>query len=66
METFSVTGGLQVIPRQGEAGEGLILCETGYAPASLAVSRPMTDALTGETFTDTVPVTPYGVRVLLA
>ena len=66
VETFSVTGGLQVIPRQGEAGEGLILCETGYAPASLAVSRPMTDALTGETFTDTVPVTPYGVRVLLA
>ena len=61
---YSVTGELQVSPVSGPGGEGLVLCETGFAPASLCVGRPMTDILTGETFRDTVPVEPYGVRVL--
>ena len=61
---YQTIGSLNVIPRVGDAGEGLILCETGNAPASLTLNAPMTDLLTGETFTDTVPVEPYGVRVM--
>ena len=63
-EAYAVTGRLQVIPRQGDAEKGLVLCETGCAPASVRIGRPMTDLLTGGTFRNTVPVEPYGVRVL--
>ena len=61
---YETTGTLHAVPRTGEAGEGLILCETAHAPASLKISAPMTDLLTGETFTDEIPVEPYGVRVM--
>ena len=64
VETYPVTGELQVSPVRGDNGKGLVLCETGHAPASLRIQRPMTDLLTGETFRDTVPVEPYGVRVM--
>ena len=64
-EPFRVTGELQITPRVGETEEGLVLCETGNKPASVCVGRPMTDLLTGETFRDTVPVEPYGVRILV-
>ena len=63
-EPYRVKGELHVSPRQGETQKGLVICETGNAPASLQITSPMTDLLTGETFTDTVPVEPYGVRVL--
>ena len=62
--TYKVEGALNVSPRLGKAGKGLVLCETGCAPAGLQIGRPMTDLLTGLTFRDTVPVEPYGVRVL--
>lgn len=65
VETFRVLGALNVSPRSGDAGEGLVLCETGCRDAILQISRPMTDLLTGETFRDNVPVEPYGVRVLV-
>ncbi|MBQ7688754.1 MAG: beta-galactosidase [Clostridia bacterium] len=64
VETYSVSGTLNVSPRQGETEKGLVLCETGNAPAALQIDKPMTDLLTGETFRDTVPVGPYGVRLL--
>ena len=66
VEVFRTTGDLQVVPRRGAAGEGLVLCETGCAPASLRLNAPMTDLLTGERFDGVVPVAPYGVRVLEA
>ena len=61
---FEVEGALHVAPRRGETENGLVLCETGCAPASLQITSPMTDLLTGETFRETVPVEPYGVRIL--
>ena len=65
IELFPVMGSLNVSPRSGEAGEGLVLCETGCGPALMKIERPAADLLTGETFTDNVPVEPYGVRVLV-
>ncbi|MBQ2546291.1 MAG: beta-galactosidase trimerization domain-containing protein, partial [Clostridia bacterium] len=61
---YETTGTLNVVPREGEAGEGLILCETAHAPASVRIGAPMTDLLTGEMFEDEIPVEPYGVRVM--
>ncbi len=61
---FATEGRLNVVPRAGEAGDGLILCETGFAPASVKIEGAMTDLLTGETFADEIPVEPYGVRVM--
>ena len=61
---YRVEGSLQIVPRCGEAGKGLVLCETGCAAASVEISSSMTDLLTGETFSGRVPVTPYGIRVL--
>ncbi|MBQ6067186.1 MAG: beta-galactosidase [Clostridia bacterium] len=61
---FEAEGTLNVSPRQGDAGKGLVLCETACQPAALRISGRMTDLLTGETFCDRVPVEPYGVRVL--
>jgi len=65
VESFRVMGSLNVSPRSGEAGDGLVLCETGCGDAILQIPRPMKDLLTGETFRDNVPVEPYGVRVLV-
>ncbi|MCR5041122.1 MAG: beta-galactosidase [Clostridia bacterium] len=64
VDTFRAEGTLQVSPRYGDAGECTVLCETGGAPASLTVDSPVTDILTEESFSETVPVAPYGVRVL--
>ena len=61
---FETEGALNVSPRQGETGKGLILCETACQPAAVRIACCMTDLLTGETFRDTVPVESYGVRVL--
>ena len=61
---FDVQGTLNVSPRQGDAGKGLVLCETAYEPAALRITGCMTDLLTGETFRGEVPVEPYGVRIL--
>ena len=61
---YETTGTLNVVPREGEAGEGLILCETAHAPASVKIDGSMTDLLTGETFDGEIPVEPYGVRVM--
>ncbi len=61
---YSTDGGLNVIPRAGEAGEGMILCETAHRSASVEFEGSMTDLLTGETFEGRAEVEPYGVRVL--
>ena len=53
-----------MIPRAGEAGEGMILCETAHRSASVEFEGSMTDLLTGETFEGRAEVEPYGVRVL--
>ena len=55
---------MNVSPREGKAGKGLILCETACKPAALRITGCATDLLTGETFRETVLVEPYGVRVL--
>ena len=62
--TYRTTGELNVCPRNGEKDKGLVLCETGNAPASIQIHAPMADLLTGESFADIVPVEPYGVRIL--
>ena len=61
---YAAAGGLNVIPRAGEAGEGMILCETAHRSASVEFEGSMTDLLTGETFEGRAEVEPYGVRVL--
>ncbi|MCR4906627.1 MAG: beta-galactosidase [Clostridiales bacterium] len=61
---YETTGTLNVVPRAGEAGEGLILCETAHAPASVKIDGAMTDLFTGETFDGEIPVEPYGVLVM--
>ena len=61
---YKTMGMLSVVPREGEGGEGLVLCETAHAPASIELDAPMTDLLTGKEFSGTLEVEPYGVYVL--
>ena len=55
---------LLVVPRKGKAAEGLIAVEHGNCPASLTLTRPATDLLTGRKYTGNVEIQPYGVMVL--
>jgi len=55
---------LLVVPRSGEAGEGLMLVEYENRPARIALPKPATDLLTGQTESGEIEVEPYGVKVL--
>lgn len=64
VKTYPITGMLNVVPRMG-AFDGLIVCETGNADASIELDEPMTDLITGETVSGKVAVEPYGVHVFV-
>ena len=55
---------LLVVPRSGDAGEGLVAVEMMNRPAELKLARPAVDLLTGDERTDAVDVPAYGVVVL--
>ncbi len=55
---------LLVVPRSGEAGEGLILVEFENRPARIKLPRQATDLLTGNALSGEVEIQPYGVQVL--
>ena len=59
-----VSGRVVAVPRKGEKRNGLILMETGNAPASYTLDGPMTDILTGKTYDGTVELNPYDVLIL--
>jgi beta-galactosidase GanA len=55
---------LLVVPRKGKAGEGLIAVEFENRPASLTLTRPAVDLLTGRKHNEKVKIQSYGVMVL--
>jgi len=55
---------LLVVPRAGDAGEGLVAVELMNRPAKLRLTRAATDLLTGRELTGTVSVPAYGIVVL--
>ena len=55
---------LLVVPRNGDAGEGIVAVELENRPASLSLERPATDLLTGEARSERMDMPPYGVAVL--
>ena len=55
---------LLVVPRAGDAGEGLVAVEMMNRPATLPLDRPAVDLLTGAEYDGTVGIEPYGVAVL--
>ena len=61
---YRVDGTLQIAPRMGAGGRGLVLCETGGSAAALHIDAKLQDLLTGEQWEHVVPVEPFGVRVL--
>ncbi len=61
-----MSGTVTAIPRIGENRRGLILVETGYAPASYRLEETMTDILTGKRYEGTVELKPYDLLVLEA
>ena len=56
---------LLVVPRTGEAGEGLMLVEFDNRPARIRLARNATDLLTGEALSEETEIPPYGVKVLI-
>ena len=58
------SGNLLVIPRAGDAGEGVIVVEFENRPARIALARPATDLLTGRVESGEIEIPAYGVKVL--
>lgn len=61
-----VSGTVTAIPRKGEKRRGLILMETGNAPASYRLAEPMKELLTGRKYEGMVELKPYDLLVLEA
>ena len=59
-----MSGTVTVVPRAGESRRGLILMETGNAPARFMLEEPMADLLTGKTYVNTVELKPYDLMIL--
>lgn len=55
---------LLAVPRKGKVGEGLIAVEFENQPATLTLTTPATDLLTGRTYKDKIQIKPFGVLVL--
>lgn len=55
---------LLVVPRNGSAGEGMIVVEFENRPARIALPRQATDLLTGQVVSGEVEIPPYGVKAL--
>ena len=61
---FTFEGNVTVVPRQGEAGEGLAVVEHRGEPASITLDESMTDLITGHTFEGKVELKPFDVLIL--
>lgn len=59
-----VTGDLVYVPRAGDGVRGLCVAECANAPASIVLSSPMTDLLSGRTLSGKVDLAPYDVLIL--
>ncbi|HEX2950989.1 MAG TPA: beta-galactosidase trimerization domain-containing protein [Armatimonadota bacterium] len=58
------TPNLLVVPREGAAGKGIVAVELENQPASISLSKPMTDILTGQRYAaGTVDLPAYSVTV---
>ncbi|NLE67501.1 MAG: beta-galactosidase [Lentisphaerae bacterium] len=55
---------LLVVPREGPAGRGRVVVETGNRKASLKIERPVINLLTGRRHVDVLNLPPCGVAVL--
>lgn len=62
---YDICGDAVVIPREGNGQRGIIVCETGFAEATITLDTPVTDILTGRRYdAGKMPLDPYGVYVL--
>jgi beta-galactosidase GanA len=55
---------LLVVPREGEAGKGVVIIEIENRPGTVFISENAVDILTGKEANGMVEVQPYGVMVL--
>jgi hypothetical protein len=55
---------LLVVPRKGEAGEGLMLVEFENKPARIKLTKQATDLITGSVVSGEIEIPAYGVMVL--
>ena len=58
------TPNVLVVPREGEAGEGIIAVELENKPGTLALPTPARDLLSEKVYARTVEISPYQVLVL--
>lgn len=59
-----VTSNLLTVPRQGQAGTGMIVVELENKPAMITLDHPMTDLISGQQYEGIVDLAPYSVMVL--
>ena len=64
MRRFVFEGNVTVVPRKGEAGEGLAVIEHRGEPGSVTLDEPMTDLITGKTYEGRVELKPFDVLIL--
>ncbi len=61
---YEIGGTLTVVPRKGEAGEGLMVAECGNSDGYIMLPEEITDIITGEKYSGKVDLKPYDVLVL--
>ncbi len=59
-----VTGDVTVIEREGDGRRGLILMELCNKTATYTLPQPMTDILSGKTYSGEVTLNPYDILIL--
>lgn len=64
LPNIQASDNLLAVPRQGQTQSGYIVLEMQNRNGSLQLDQPSTDLLTQETFEQTIPMSPYQVRVL--
>ncbi len=60
----TVSGNVTVIEREGNGRRGLILMEVCHKSATYTLDKPMTDILSGKTYSGEVTLNPYDILVL--
>lgn len=64
--TLHTEGKVAVVPREGEAGRGLIVLECAGEEGAVDIGQTMTDMLTGKAYAGRVVLAPYDLLVLRA
>ena len=64
VEMIEHEGELAIAPREGEGVSGLVVLECMGAEGSITLPEPMTDLITGKTYSGKVDIEPYDVLVL--